>query len=107
MPSANALLVARVPHDRRGTAFGLTGTAASASNMVGPVSGATITAQWGMRSVFLATGVLYLFSFGWAALGLRRSRRQAELDGAKARPAATQAQTEEDAPEAKESSMRR
>ena len=76
MPSANALLVARVPHDQRGVAFGLTSTAASASNIVGPVSGAAIAAQWGMRSVFWVTGALYLLAYGWAALGLRRSRRQ-------------------------------
>lgn len=72
MPSANTLLANLVPRERRGAAFGLTATAASLSNGVGPLSGAAIATTLGMRAIFVCTGVLYLLSFVWALAGLRR-----------------------------------
>ena len=72
MPSANALLATLAPRDRRGAAFGLAAAANALANAVGPISGASISTQWGMRSVFLATGALFAFAFGWVILGLRK-----------------------------------
>jgi MFS transporter, DHA1 family, multidrug resistance protein len=60
MPSANALLAGLVPTDRRGSAFGLAGTAASLANAAGPLSGAFLGGALGMSSVFYATAVLYI-----------------------------------------------
>jgi MFS transporter, DHA1 family, multidrug resistance protein len=59
MPSANALLVGLVPTESRGSAFGLVAAAVAMSNMIGPLSGAFLGAALGMRSVFVATAVLY------------------------------------------------
>ena len=72
MPSANALLAGLVPRERRGAAFGLAATATSMANAAGPLSGAFIASYWGMRSVFLATGVLFALAFGWVSWGLSR-----------------------------------
>lgn len=60
LPSANALLVGLVPAGRRGSAFGLGGTALSLANAVGPLSGAFLGGALGMGSVFLATAILYV-----------------------------------------------
>jgi DHA1 family multidrug resistance protein-like MFS transporter len=65
MPSANAIIAGMVSRQRRGAAFGLMATANAAANAAGPLSGAYITAQWGMREVFLATGLLFTLTFGW------------------------------------------
>ncbi len=72
MPSANTLLANLVPRERRGAAFGLTATAASVSNGVGPLSGAAIATGLGMRAIFVCTGVLYVVGFAWALWGLQR-----------------------------------
>ncbi len=59
MPSTNALLTGLVPAHRRGSAFGLSGTALSLANAIGPLSGAAVGAALGLRSVFFATALLY------------------------------------------------
>lgn len=74
MPTANALLATSVPPERRGAAFGLGAASTALANAAGPLSGAAIATHWGMRSVFLATGVLFTFACGWVTLGLRRCR---------------------------------
>jgi MFS transporter, DHA1 family, multidrug resistance protein len=71
MPSANALVAARVPLERRGSAFGLTAMAGSLANGVGPLSGAAIATQFGIRAVFVATSFLFVACWGWALAGLR------------------------------------
>jgi DHA1 family multidrug resistance protein-like MFS transporter len=71
MPSANALVAAAVPAERRGAAYGLTATANAFANGVGPLSGAGIATHWGMRAVFLATGALFAVATGWVGIGLR------------------------------------
>jgi len=73
MPSANALVAETVPLERRGVAFGLTAGASSLANLVGPLSGAGIATSWGMRAVFLATGVLFTAAGIWVGVGLRRA----------------------------------
>lgn len=72
MPSANALLANLVPRERRGSVFGLSAAATSMSNAVGPLSGAAIATHLGIRAIFVATGFLYVLSFGWVFFGLRR-----------------------------------
>lgn len=84
MPSANALLATLVPRERRGAAFGLAAAANALANAAGPISGAAVSTQWGMRSVFLATGALFAFAFGWVTLGLRKY----SFPGSRPRPAA-------------------
>ena len=71
MPSANALVAARVPAERRGSAYGLTAMAGSFANGVGPLAGAAIATHFGIRAVFVATSCLFVACWGWAAAGLR------------------------------------
>jgi MFS transporter, DHA1 family, multidrug resistance protein len=78
MPSANALVAAAVPHGQRGAAFGLTSSAVAASHAGGPLFGAAVASFWGLRAVFIATGLVYGMAYVWAMIGLRRERRQNE-----------------------------
>ena len=71
MPSANALVAARVPPERRGSAYGLTAMAGSFANGAGPLAGAAIATGLGIRAVFLATGCLFVACWAWALAGLR------------------------------------
>lgn len=79
MPSANTILANLVPRERRGAAFGLTATATSLSNGVGPLSGAAIATGLGMRAIFVCTGALYILGFAWALLGLQRRPEPAAI----------------------------
>jgi DHA1 family multidrug resistance protein-like MFS transporter len=78
MPSTNALLVGLVPSHRRGSAFGLAGTAVSLANAVGPISGAFLGGALGMRSVFVATALLYVLGLSLILRGYRRLPRRAD-----------------------------
>ena len=73
MPSANALVAALVPREKRGAAFGLTAAASSFANAVGPLSGALVATTLGMRAVFVATGALFFLATGWVGAGFRRT----------------------------------
>ena len=73
MPSANALLAKAAPAEHRGSAFGLSATASSLANFVGPLSGAAIATHMGLRAVFLVTGVFFSAAWAGVALALRRS----------------------------------
>lgn len=65
MPSAHALFASLVPAARRGSAFGLGGTAASLANAAGPLSGAFLAGAVGLNAVFIATAVLYSLGLGF------------------------------------------
>jgi len=78
MPSTNALLAGLVPAARRGSAFGLAGTAASLANAVGPLSGAWLAGGVGMRSVFVATAALYVAGLGVVLARFRGLPRRGE-----------------------------
>lgn len=71
MPTANALVAQLVPQERRGAAFGLTATASSLAHAAGPLSGAAVVTQWGLRAVFLVTGLVFAVAYGWVAVSLR------------------------------------
>ncbi len=72
MPSANAMMAALTPRERRGAAFGLNSSFQSMANFIGPLSGAVITTTWGLRSIFGITGALYLLAYGWVVIAVRR-----------------------------------
>jgi DHA1 family multidrug resistance protein-like MFS transporter len=72
MPSTNALLAGLVPAERRGSAFGLGATAISLANVIGPLSGALLGGSLGMRSVFLATAILYAVGLVFVLSRFRR-----------------------------------
>ncbi len=72
MPSANALVAAATPRERRGAAFGITSSATALSHAVGPIFGAAVASYWGLRAVFLATGCVYALSAVWAGASFRK-----------------------------------
>ncbi|MCL5263592.1 MAG: MFS transporter [Chloroflexi bacterium] len=71
MPSAYALLAGLVAPARRAAAFGLCATAFALANAIGPLSGAGVATQWGMRSVFLTAGTLFTIAFITVNVGIR------------------------------------
>ncbi len=73
LPSANALISLAVPRGSQGAAFGLSSTAASLSSAVGPLAGAALATQLGLRSVFVAAGLLV----GTTGMLASLARRQA------------------------------
>ena len=76
MPSANAIIAGMVSPPEARRRLRVDGYGQRGVNAAGPLSGAYITAQWGMREVFLATGLLFTLTFGWVAIGFRRHREQ-------------------------------
>jgi DHA1 family multidrug resistance protein-like MFS transporter len=77
IPTANALVAELVPAERRGVAFGLSTGTTSMASAVGPMTGAGITATWGIRALFLVTGTLFALAFTWVGLMFRRAGDQA------------------------------
>ncbi|MEW6751702.1 MAG: MFS transporter [Candidatus Latescibacterota bacterium] len=70
-PVANALIARIVPAQDRGKAFGLLTSATACGWAMGPIIGAHLGAQFGFRSVFFVSAVLFLLLSGWvwSALG--------------------------------------
>jgi DHA1 family multidrug resistance protein-like MFS transporter len=93
LPMANALLAESTPQERRGTIFGLSGSAQSGARAVGPAVGAAVSNAWGMASTFLVTGTV----FGLLAL----------LVGAAVRPPGAEAEAEADQSAVKAGAKRR
>jgi DHA1 family multidrug resistance protein-like MFS transporter len=67
MPAAGALTAILVPASRRGTAYGLTGSATSLGFGVGPLTAALVVGVWGIRPVFLTAAVLMVVIALWVA----------------------------------------
>ncbi|MCE5258003.1 MAG: MFS transporter, partial [Chloroflexi bacterium] len=59
LPTANALLAVSTPHGNRGTVFGLTASAQSGGNALGPVVGAAVASSWGLSSGFFLTAAIF------------------------------------------------
>ncbi len=60
VPAANAVLARTVGREQRGAVYGLSASANSAGNTLGPMLGAALASAWGMRSSFAASAVLSL-----------------------------------------------
>jgi DHA1 family multidrug resistance protein-like MFS transporter len=67
MPAAGALTANLVPASRRGTAYGLTGSANSLGFGAGPLTAALVVSVAGLRPVFLTAAVLMLVIAVWVA----------------------------------------
>ena len=65
LPTANALVGRLVPPAQRGTVYGITASAMFLGNSLGPVSGGTVAAVFGLRWVFLMTGAVLLANLLW------------------------------------------
>jgi DHA1 family multidrug resistance protein-like MFS transporter len=65
LPTANALVGRLVPRAERGTVYGITASAMFLGNSMGPLSGGAIAATFGLRWVFLMTGLVLLANWLW------------------------------------------
>ena len=81
MPTAMAIIGIVTPPESRGWVYGLTASASSLGNAVGPMLGATVTATLGLRSVFAVTAVFLTVVGLWVA----RVVREPELAAATSR----------------------
>jgi DHA1 family multidrug resistance protein-like MFS transporter len=64
-PSASALIAILVPAEKRGTAYGLAGSATSIGFAAGPFTAAAVVGIGGIRPVFLTAAVLLVFIATW------------------------------------------
>ena len=65
LPTANALVGRLVPRAQRGTVYGITASAMFLGNSLGPLSGGAVAAAFGLRWVFLITGMVMLANLVW------------------------------------------
>jgi DHA1 family multidrug resistance protein-like MFS transporter len=77
LPAANTLIAANVDRSRRGTAFGIAGSAQALAFMTGPM-GAALFAAASLEAGFIALGVLFAAMAGVVALRLREPPRSRE-----------------------------
>ncbi|MEW6397693.1 MAG: MFS transporter [Bacillota bacterium] len=75
LPTANALVGHLTPRRRRATAYGLTSSATFMGNFLGPVLGAVVVATFGLRAIFLFTGLLMLANLLWVSIAVREPAR--------------------------------
>jgi DHA1 family multidrug resistance protein-like MFS transporter len=67
MPAAGALTANLVPASKRGTAYGLTGSATSLGFGAGPLTAALVVGVSGIRPVFLTAAFLMAVIAAWVA----------------------------------------
>ncbi len=58
IPAANAILARTVRREQQGAVYGLSASANSAGNTLGPMLGASLASAWGLRMPFAAAAVL-------------------------------------------------
>lgn len=58
IPAANAILARTVRREQQGAVYGLSASANSAGNTLGPLTGAALASAWGLRVPFAAAAVL-------------------------------------------------
>lgn len=71
LPSAMAIIGLASPPESRGWVYGLTASASSLGNAVGPLLGATVAASLGLRDVFAVTAVIMTAVGIWVASVVR------------------------------------
>jgi DHA1 family multidrug resistance protein-like MFS transporter len=65
LPTANALVGRLVAPSHRGLAYGVTASATFLGSFLGPFTGGSVAAAFGIHWVFLVTGALFLANFLW------------------------------------------
>ena len=59
-PNATAMIASQVPRQRSGWALGTLATGGVAGNLIGPLIGGMLAQWFGLRNVFIITGVILL-----------------------------------------------
>jgi MFS family permease len=72
LASVSALQASLAPTGRYGAVYGVNTSLMAAANAVSPMIGATLTASWGLPSVFWGAAVMYGLGTAVAALVLPR-----------------------------------
>lgn len=60
IPNATALIASQVPKQKSGWALGTLATGAVAGNLIGPLIGGMLAQWFGLRNVFIITGIILL-----------------------------------------------
>ena len=71
MPTAMAIIGLVTPPESRGWVYGLTASASSLGNAIGPLLGASVAATMGLRGVFAVTAVFLTVVGIWVAWAVR------------------------------------
>jgi DHA1 family multidrug resistance protein-like MFS transporter len=79
MPSATALIATLVPPEKRGTAYGLTGSANALGFSAGPMTAAVVVGVSGIRTVFLTAAVVLGLIALWVGLMVHLPQAQLEV----------------------------
>ncbi|MCF8566405.1 MFS transporter [Alicyclobacillus tolerans] len=75
IPSLNVLVKKLAPHEMQATAFGINSSSLFLGNLLGPLLGSTVAAQWGIRSVFYVTMSILLINAVTMAFNHRLEER--------------------------------
>lgn len=80
LPMANSIIGEQAPLESRGSVYGFTSSATFLGNFSGPLIGGVVAAYWGIRTVFLVTGVLLLLNslLVWQKVPRQPARPQQE-----------------------------
>ena len=70
LPTANALIGRMAGPGQRGTVFGLTASATFLGSSLGPLTGGSVAAAFGLHWVFLVTAAMLFGSFVWTWLAV-------------------------------------
>lgn len=81
MPTLSALLASYTSRGEEGAAYGLETSIMAAARTVSPLMGATLAAWFGLRSVYLATAIIFLALALTAGRWLPDVKREAEVNG--------------------------
>jgi DHA1 family multidrug resistance protein-like MFS transporter len=71
LPTTNALIARSVQASDRGAVFGASATASLLGAFLGPLMGGSVAGAFGLRLVFVATGLLFLATLGWVFVAVR------------------------------------
>lgn len=74
MPATNALIGRLAPSGQQSAAYGLTFSATSIGNFLGPVLGSLVARSFGLAWVFLYTGTLLFLNAAWVFVAVREPR---------------------------------
>ncbi|MFL5254158.1 MAG: MFS transporter [Rhodopila sp.] len=77
LPTANALIGRSVSRENRGTVYGMTASATFLGNSLGPLTGGSIAAWFGIRWVFVVTTALLAANLVWVWLTVPELRQSA------------------------------
>lgn len=78
VPAANALIGKKTPAAERGAVYGMTSSAYFFGNSLGPITGGTVAASFGLHWVFLVTAILLGLNLIWVYFSVRERAEAGE-----------------------------